>query len=288
MFNRLAIGGRLQLGSWLLFAFLTALGVLMLAPLVYLASTAFKPEAELFLFPPRFWVMYPTWENFTELLFVTESSLVPFTRYIFNSIVVSGGIVALGVFFSTMCAFPLSKHRSLPLRKPIFSMIILALMFAPQVTQIPQYLVISHLGFMNTYWGLILPGIASPLGLFLTKQFLDQMPDVLLEAARIDGASEWRMYVSIVLPMLRPAIATFALFSFIAAWNDPWAASVYTTEEQMKTLPFAIQTISGGIGVIAREGTLAAASFLMIIPTLLVFVITQRMVMETMAHSGIK
>jgi ABC-type glycerol-3-phosphate transport system permease component len=120
------------------------------------------------------------------------------------------------------------------------------------------------------------------------KQFLDQMPDALLEAARIDGAGEWRTFWAIVIPMLKPACATLALFSFIGAWNDPWSSTVYTTTENMKTLPNALQTLAGGYGVVARVGTVAAASLLMIIPTILVFVITQRMVLETMAHSGIK
>ncbi len=124
--------------------------------------------------------------------------------------------------------------------------------------------------------------------MFLMVQFAKQIPEPLLEAARIDGAGEWKIFISIVIPMLKPAIATFALFSFIQAWNDPYPAMVYATLEDMKSLPIAIQTISGGAGVVARVGTFAAASFLMIIPTILVFVITQRMVLQTMAHSGLK
>ncbi|MNP38623.1 Trehalose transport system permease protein SugB [compost metagenome] len=161
-------------------------------------------------------------------------------------------------------------------------------MFSPLVVQIPQYLIISKIGLVNTYWALILPYLAAPVGMFLMTQFLRQIPDALLEAARIDGASEWKVFRIVILPMLKPAISTFALFSFITAWNDPYPAMVYTTEESMKTLPLAVQTIGGGAGVIARVGTLAAASLLMIIPTLIVFIVTQRMVLQTMAHSGLK
>ncbi|RKN70137.1 carbohydrate ABC transporter permease [Paenibacillus ginsengarvi] len=271
-----------------LYTLLTFFGLLMLAPLVYLAVTAFKPVSELFLFPPRFFVINPTLQNFKELLFAATSSVVPFSRYIFNSIVVSFLVVTIGIVISTMAAYPLSKHKELPFRRGLFSLIVLALMFAPQVTQIPQYIVMSKLGLMDTYFALVLPMLASPMGLFLMKQFLDQIPDALLEAARMDGASEWRTYVSIVVPLLQPAIATLMLLNFIAAWNDPWASTVYTTTDQMKTLPFAISTISGGYGVVARTGALAAASFLMIVPTLVMFIITQRRVLETMAHSGIK
>lgn len=278
---------RIDYGGIFLYLCLTALGLVMLLPLVYMAVTALKPTSELFLFPPRFFVVNPTLLNFRDLLLITGTSAVPFSRNIFNSIVVTLGIVIGGVFISAMAAYPLAKHN-MPFKSAIFNMIVAALMFSPMVLQIPQYLLISRSGLMNTYFAMILPYLAAPMGMFLMTQFLRQLPDALLEAARMDGAGEWRVFRAIVLPMLKPAIATFALFSFIAAWNDPYPSMVYTTVQDMKTLPIAIQTISGGAGVIARVGTLAAASFLMIIPTILVFVITQRMVLQTMAHSGLK
>jgi ABC-type glycerol-3-phosphate transport system permease component len=275
-------------GSTFLYTFLTGFALLMLAPLVYMASTSLKPTAELFLFPPRFFVINPTLKNFYQLLLVTGTSFVPFTRYIFNSIVVTSGIVIGGVFISAMAAYPLAKHVSMPFRNFIFNMIIFALMFSPMVLQIPQYLVISKIGLMNTYLAQIVPYVAAPIGMFLMTQFLKQIPDALLEAARMDGASELKVFWIVIMPMLKPAIATFSLFSFIQAWNDPYPSMVYATLEDMKSLPLAIQTISGGAGVVARVGTFAAASFLMIIPTIIVFVITQRMVLQTMAHSGLK
>ncbi|AIQ50007.1 ABC transporter permease [Paenibacillus sp. FSL R7-0273] len=278
---------RIDFGGIALYLFLTIFGLLMLLPLIYMAVTAFKPTSELFLFPPRFFVVNPTLINFRDLLLITGTSAVPFSRFIFNSVIVTTGIVLGGVVISAMAAYPLAKHN-MPFKSAIFNMIVAALMFSPLVLQIPQYLLISRSGLMNTYWAMILPYLAAPMGMFLMTQFLRQLPDALLEAARIDGASEWKVFWVIVMPMLKPAIATFALFSFIAAWNDPYPSMVYTTVQEMKTLPLAIQTISGGAGVVARVGTLAAASFLMIIPTLLVFVITQRMVLQTMAHSGLK
>lgn len=284
----MAKGSRIDWGSMVLYTFLTAFALLMLAPLVYMASTSLKPTAELFLFPPRFFVINPTLKNFYQLLLVTGTSFVPFTRYIFNSIVVTSGIVIGGVLISAMAAYPLAKHVTMPFRNFIFTMIIFALMFSPMVLQIPQYLVISKTGLMNTYLAQIVPYVAAPIGMFLMTQFLRQIPDALLEAARIDGAGEWKAFWIIIIPMLKPAIATFALFSFIQAWNDPYPSMVYATLEDMKSLPLAIQTISGGAGVVARVGTFAAASFLMIIPTIIIFVITQRMVLQTMAHSGLK
>jgi ABC-type glycerol-3-phosphate transport system permease component len=281
------VKGRIDWGGIFLYTFLTGVGLLMLAPLVYMASTALKPISELFLFPPRFFVVNPTLLNFRDLLLITGTSFVPFPRYIFNSVVVTLGIVVLGVLISAMAAYPLAKH-DMPFKKAIFSMIVTSLMFSPMVLQIPQYLLISKIGLMNTYAAMILPYLAAPIGMFLMTQFLRQIPDALLEAARMDGASEWRLFFTVVMPLLKPAIATFALFSFIQAWNDPYPAMVYTTHEDMKSLPLAIQTISGGVGVIARVGTLGAASFLMLIPTIIVFIITQRMVLQTMAHSGLK
>ncbi|HZG76580.1 MAG TPA: carbohydrate ABC transporter permease [Paenibacillus sp.] len=283
------VKGRFDWGGLVLYSFLTILAVLMLAPLVYMISTAFKPISELFLFPPRFFVMNPTLKNFHNLLLASGTSFVPFTRYAFNSVVVSLCIVAGGVLISAMAAYPLSKHVDMPLRKHIFNIVILALMFAPQVTQIPQYLVINSLGLMNTYFALVIPFLAYPVGLFLMKQFLDQIPDALLEAGKMDGASEWTIFRKIVMPMLKPAWSTLSLFVFVAAWNDPWSSAVYTTTEDMKTLPYALTTINGGTAnAIATAGTLGAASLLMVVPTVLVFVVTQKMVLETMAHSGIK
>jgi ABC-type glycerol-3-phosphate transport system permease component len=250
-------------------------------------SSSLKPTSELFLFPPRFFVVNPTLKNFSDLLLATGTSIVPFSRYIFNSIIVSAFIVVGSILIAALAAYPLSKHE-MPFKKTIFNMILLALMFAPGVTQIPQFIVIKELGLINTYAALIIPSLAAPVSVFLMKQFLDQIPNALLEATRIDGGNEWTTFWKVVMPMLKPAWATLALFSFIAAWNDPSAANIYTTTEDMKTLPLALQTLSGGAGVVARVGTVAAASFLMIVPTIVVFVITQRMVLETMAHSGIK
>ncbi|MCL6604633.1 MAG: carbohydrate ABC transporter permease [Paenibacillus sp.] len=278
---------RIDFGGIFLYLFLTVFGVIMLLPLIYMAVTALKPTSELFLFPPRFMVVNPTLMNFRDLLLITGTSAVPFSRFIFNSIIVTSGIVVGGVLISAMAAYPLAKH-DMPFKSFIFKMIVAALMFSPLVLQIPQYLLISRSGLMNSYFAMILPYLAAPMGMFLMTQFLRQLPEALLEAARMDGASEWKVFWVVVMPMLKPAISTFALFSFISAWNDPYPSMVYTTVQEMKTLPLAIQTISGGAGVVARVGTLAAASFLMILPTILVFVITQRMVLQTMAHSGLK
>ncbi|WP_052487554.1 carbohydrate ABC transporter permease [Gordoniibacillus kamchatkensis] len=270
-----------------LYLFVAALVSFTALPIVYMVSTAFKPLDELFLYPPRFFVQKPTLRNFFDLLTATDASIVPFTRYIFNSVFVSAAIVAGTLAICSLGAYVLSKYR-LPGANALFAVIISALMFTPQVTQIPTYMVISGLGMLDTYWSLVLPKLAVAYNIFLMKQFIDQIPDALLEAAHIDGASEWRIFWRIVMPVCRPAWATLIIFSFIGNWNDYFTPLVFTTSESMKTLPLALQTLAGGPGVVARSGAVAAGTLLVTLPPILIFLAFQKMVIHTMAYSGIK
>ncbi|MDR0288298.1 MAG: carbohydrate ABC transporter permease [Clostridiales bacterium] len=269
---------------------LAILGIFMVLPLVYLVSTAFKPPEELFLYPPRFFVSHPTMKNMTDLINATSSSLVPFTRYLFNSILVSAVTVSLLVIISSMACYPLAKHK-FPAKAFIFNLITISLMFAPEVVDIPRFLVIANLHIMNTYWALILPGLAFPTGLFLMKQFLEQVPDDIFEAAKIDGASEMQMFKNIALPLIRNAQATVVILSFTGIWNDASTSTTYIQTDQLKSLAFYMSTITGAGAAaagVARQGAAAAATFIMTIPTVLMFILQQSRVMETMAHSGIK
>lgn len=269
------------------YLFLTALVAFMAAPLYYLVITAFKPLEELFLFPPRFYVMNPTLDNFTDLLIVAGQTWVPFSRYLFNSVFITVTVVFLHVLVSCMCAYPLAKSKA-PGLKLIFGAVVASLMFSPQVTAIPRYLIVAGLGMMDTYYALIIPAIASSFGVFLMKQFLEQVPTSLMEAAKIDGATEWTIFSRIIMPLSRPAWATLTIFAFIGTWNDAWSPMVFTRSEAMKTLPLAMQTMFSGSNVIAYAGAAAAAAFLTITPTILLFVILQKRVIQTMAYSGIK
>jgi len=265
--------------------FLTGLALFMMLPLAFLVSTAFKPLEELFLYPPRFFVSRPTLDNFKQLLIASSANMVPFTRYLFNSLLVSGVTVLFTVVIGSLAAYPLAKHK-FPGRNVSFSLIVASLMFAPEVVEIPRYLVVSYLGMINTYSSLILPNLAFPIGLFLMKQFLEQVPDEVFEAGKIDGASEWILFRSIALPLIRPAWATVVILSFITVWNDAASPALFTQTEAMKTLPYYLSTINGQ-GV-ARAGAAAAATFLITVPSVLIFVLFQRQVMSTMAYSGIK
>ena len=254
-------------------------------PLVYMVNTAFKPLNEMLRFPPTFFVKNPTFNNFSDLLTALSGTSVPFVRSVFNSVLVAVVVVVLTVIISSMGAFGLTKHK-VPFGKQLFTIIIMALSFSSSVTTIPTYLVIENMGLVNSYLALILPKIAVAYNMFLMKQFCEQMPNALLEAARIDGAGEWHIFFKIALPMLRPAWATLTVMSFVSVWNDYFTPLVYITDDALSTVPLALQSIS--TGGLTRAGASAAASFLMIMPTIIIYTMLQKKVISTMAHSGIK
>ena len=256
----------------------------MIMPMVYTVSSAFKPLNELFLFPPTFFVRNPTLANFKSLSSVFRGSWVPLSRYVFNSLF----ITVLGTFghvlVSSMAAFKISKYN-FPGKTALFNLVVFALMFSPAVTAIPNYIIMSKIGFINTYWAVIIPAFGSSLGLFLMKQFMDSMvPDSILEAARIDGAGEFQIFSKVVLPLVKPAWLTLIIFSFQSLWGTTGGAFIF--DEEYKTLPYAMSSIvSAGI---SRTGVAAVIAVIMLFPPITVFLITQSNVMETMATSGIK
>lgn len=267
------------------YALLTAIALVQVLPFVYMLSTAFKPLDELFIFPPRFYVMRPTLSNFRELLFATSSSLVPFTRYVFNTFFITAATVVLSIIAGSLAAYPLAMHNFRG-KRLIFTSVILALTFAPAAAHIPRYLIMSRLRMLDTYWALILPTVGGTYGVFLMKQFLEAVPKTILDAARIDGAGELTIYWRIIMPVSKPAWATLAIFAFQGAWGDAASPLTYVRSEAMKTLPLVLQAISSG-GV-ARVGAMAAAAMVAAIPGIIVFATMQRMVIETMVYSGIK
>lgn len=258
-------------------------GIFMALPLVYTVSNAFKPLDEIFLFPPKFFVMNPTVENFQDLFILMSKSWVPFSRYIFNTVFITVVGTLGNLIVCSLAAYALAKHK-FPGSKAIFQMIVLSLMFSPHVTAIPNYLIMSKMGWVDTYKSLIVPAFATSLGLFLMKQFMEQIHDSMLEAARIDGASELYIFLHIAMPMVKPAWLTLIIFSVQNLWNIRGSNFIY--EEQLKTLPFALQQIlQGGI---ARAGIGAAVTLLIMIVPITLFIITQSNIIETMGSSGIK
>jgi ABC-type glycerol-3-phosphate transport system permease component len=270
-------------GDMFIFVVLTVFGLFFAYPLVYAINNAFKPLNEIFLFPPRLWVRQPTLNNFQDLFVIMSKSWVTFSRYIFNTVFITAvGTVGL-IIVASMGAFVISKYR-FPGSKLFFALVITTLMFSGYVTAIPNYLIMTKLGWVDTFMSVIVPAFAMPIGFFLLKQFIDTIPDTLLEAAKVDGAKEWRIFLWIILPMIKPAWLTVMIFSVQNLWNA--RASNFIYSEQLKTLPYALsQIISGGI---ARAGVGAAVTLFVMIVPLVMFILAQSNVLQTMASSGIK
>lgn len=278
---------RFDLSQLKIIILILPLTLFMLLPIIFIFNHAFKPMDELFAFPPRFFVRKPTLDNFDRLFKATRTSAIPIGRYIFNTLVVTTVVVVGSVFISTLAGFALSK---LKFRGKYFFMEVnnAALMFVPVAVMIPRYLIINSLQIIDTYWALILPSIAMPVCLFLIKQFIDQVPDSLIDAAYIEGASDFTVYRRIILPLIRPAVATGAILAFQQIWGDIQSSAYYISNESLRTLPFYMNTLTSANNTIAGQGMAAAAGLIMFIPNLVLFIILQSKVMNTMAYSGLK
>ena len=255
----------------------------MVLPLIYAINNAFKPLDELFIFPPRFFVRNPTTDNFYDLVALMGNSWVPLSRYIVNTLVITIIGTVGHIILSSAAAYPLAKFR-FPGSKVLFSIVVMSLMFTGHVTAIPNYMVMSWLGWINTHASIIIPSLAFPLGLFLMKQFMEQIPDALLEAAKIDGASEYRIYAQIVMPNVKPAWLTLMILQFPALWGSDGGNFIYS--ENLKTLHYALGQITAG--GIARAGVGAAVALILMIVPITLFIISQSNVIQTMATSGMK
>ena len=263
---------------------LVILGAFMFLPLYYIVVQSLKPLDELWMFPPRFIVMKPTFNNYKELFVQMNVSWVPFSRYIFNTVFVTVVGTVGNLFFSSLAAYSFSKIK-FPGRRWMFKTIRTSLMFHATVTSITSFFIMSKLGWVDTYLARIIPAFGTTLGLYLMKQFMDSaVSDAVLESARLDGASELKTFWVIAMPMVKPAWLTLIIYCFQGLWNA--GASIYIQSEQLKSFNYAIQQIvAGGI---KRAGAGAAATVIMMIVPILVFVITQSNVIETMGSSGMK
>ncbi len=270
-------------GNFIMFVILALFGAFMALPLVYSVNNAFKPLDELFIFPPKFFVRNPTMDNFTDLFILMSNSWVPFSRYIMNTFIITISGVIGHVLFASAAAYPLAKH-DMPGKKILFSIVVLSLMFSGNVTAIPNYMIISALGINNTYLAVILPAFASSLGLYLMKQFMEQIPDSTIQSARLDGASEYRIFWSIVLPTVKPAWLTLSILMFQALWGTTGGG--FLRSEQLKPLNYALnQIVQGGI---ARAGAASAVGLILMSVPITLFIITQSNIIQTMSTSGMK
>jgi len=270
------------------YTFLVPFSLLMLLPIIFIVNHAFKPQSELFAYPPKFFVRRPTFDNFVELARITSASGVPFSRYLVNSLLVTIIGVTLAILITALSAYGLSKLKFKG-KKFLFELNTLALMFVPIAVQIPRYLIIAQTGLIDSYMAHILPVIVMPVAMFLIKQFIDQTPNELIESAKIDGASEMEIFFKIIMPIIAPAIATVGILAFQAIWNDVSTSVLYINDESKRTLAFYMMSLTSAQGnTVAGQGLAAAGGLLMFIPNLILFIVLQSKVMNTMAHSGIK
>ena len=279
---------KFEVGQIKIFLLVLPLVILTGLPIVFIIFHAFKPMEELFAFPPKFITTNPTLDNFRKLFKASRTAGIPLSKYVFNSLLITVSVVFLSLFFSTAASYALSKLKFKG-RNMMMQINQFALMFVPVAVMIPRYLVVNTMGLTNTYWTHILPLIPLPVALFLIKQFVDQVPQSLIEAAYMDGATEIHIYFKVVLPLIKPAIATAAILVFQQVWTNMEASNYYVNDEGLKSLAFYMNTLSSGTGnTVAGQGVAAAASLIMFVPNLVLFCILQKNVMNTMAHSGIK
>jgi len=271
-------------GDLTLILFLTLVGSFMVLPFIYSILQSLKPMEELFIFPPKFFVRNPTLGNFMDLFLRTNNMWVPFERYISNSIYISVLGTLLSVLVSSLGAYPLAKMKFKG-RVVYEKIIVISLLFVHQVTAIPQYVIMSKLGMIDTMSALIFPAVASSLSIYLMKNFMSQLPDDLIEAAKVDGSSHLRTFAQIVMPNVKPAWITVVILTFQGLWNRGTGAYIYS--EQLKNLPTLLTQISAS-STVSTAGIAAAAAVFLMIPPVFVFVFSQNKIVETMAYSGIK
>ena len=270
------------------YAILIPVCLFMATPIVFIIGQAFKSLGELFMFPPSLIPLRPTLINFQTLFLQSGLMAIPMWRFLINSIIVAAAVVTLNMIITVFGGYVISKKK-FRFNAVFFKINQIALMFVPVAVMIPRYLVVSNIGIMNTYWAHVLPLAAIPVGLFLVKQFIDQQPDALFEAARIDGANDIYIVRRIVIPLIKPAIATVAILSFQMAWGSVESSNLFITEESMRTLSYFFSAlVTGASATIAGAGMAAAAGLIMFVPNLVIFIIMQSRVMNTMSHSGIK
>lgn len=261
--------------------------IIMMLPIIYIISTAFKPINELYAYPPKFFTRQPTLQNFISLSEATSQTGIALGRYVFNSVVVTMIVIILSLLMSALAAFAFS-YLDFRGKKFLFAANQFAIMFIAVAVAVPRFMVISALGITNTYLAHIIPLLAMPVGVFLLKQFIDQIPKELNEAAIIDGANKWQIFTRITLPNIKPALSTIAILTFQQVWNNTETSNLYIVDEPIKTLPYYLGSLTFGTSSIATQGISAAASLIVFLPNLILFIILQKQVMNTMAHSGIK
>lgn len=278
--NKLSRSG---IGNAVVFLILAIMGIFTAIPFLFSIVQSLKPMDELFVYPPRLTVSRPTLDNFAVLFQLTANTWVPLSRYLFNSLMLTVCGTLGNVVVCSLAAYPLAKSRFHG-RNLLFNLVVVSLLFTYEVTATPNYVILSRLHMLDTFWALLLPAVATPMGLFLMKQFMEQIPDSVVESARVDGAGSVTTYWRIIMPQVKPAWLTLVIFSFQSLWNREGLEFIFS--EELKMFPTILKQVAAS-GV-ARAGAAAAAAVILMIPPILVFLFSQSNVIETMASSGIK
>lgn len=255
--------------------------IAMIMPFVWMILGSFKTTAEIRQYPLNFWPLEPTLDNYTELFVRLD-----FATFFANSLVVAVFVTAGNIVFSSMVGYALAK-LDFAGKKVLFMLVLGTLMVPGVVTFVPLFVLTANLGLVNSYPGLILPFLIAPLGVFLMRQFMLSLPDDLIEAARIDGASEWRIFLRVIMPLCGPAVATLTILTFLASWNNFLWPLVVATSEDRYTLPVALALYSVGQNA-AEYGLMMAGAVVVVLPILLIFVLLQKYFVQGIALTGIK
>jgi multiple sugar transport system permease protein len=260
---------------------LTAGLVLMIGPFLWMVLGSVKPAADFLRNPPTFLPSVATTDNYSRLF-----DQLDFPQFFFNSAVIALAVTVGTLVFCPMLGYALAKLRWHG-KGLVMALVLATLMVPAGITLIPNFILMSNLGLVNTYPGLVLPFLAGPFGVFLMRQFMLGVPDELLEAARMDGANEFRVFWSVVMPIATPVLATLAILTFLGNWNSFLYPLVMAQEPQMYTLPVALATFATG-QYQADHGMLMAGSVMLVVPVLIVFVLFQRWITEGIATTGLK
>ena len=281
------------------FAYLIPITAIMGLPILFIVFNAFKPLDELLTYPPKLVTLRPTLENFRNLIATSTNKAIPMSRYLFNSVLSTAAVVFLSLAITVMAAYCMSK-KQYKLKNTLFAINEAALMFVSVAVAIPRYFIVTKLGLVDSFWAHVIPLLAMPVGLYLVKQFIDDLPDSMIEAARIDGADDYTILRRIVIPNIAPALATVAILAFQASWNSVEASNYFINNEALKSFSFYMTTLTANAGntsamvgqlsgnAVAGLGMQAAAVLIMFLPNLVLFILLQSRVMNTMSHSGMK
>jgi len=273
--------GRFSFTLFLIYAFLIIATLTMLLPYYWMILTSVKPQEELQTYPPSFSVKHPTLQPYRDLL-----DLIPMGRYILNSLYICAVVVLFKVFACTLAGYAFAKHRFWG-RDWIFMTFLASLMIPWQVNIIPGFVIVKNLGWLNTFSGLIIPTMGwGAFGIFLSRQYIYSIPNDLIDAARIDGCNEWQIYTHVILPLIKPVMATLAIFTFIQQWNNLVWPLVVVNSSSMKTVPLALAVLSSQTS--SNFGMLMAGAVVATTPVLLVFLVFQRYIIKGVAFTGLK